>query len=82
MDGLTAYRRGDVDAWLLFFFQVVESAVSYTNSFGSRLQRLNEEWLDRLAGTHEDALARRLVDQLTGRPILAASEVARTFRRD
>lgn len=79
VDGLTAYRRGDIDAWLLFFFQVVESAVSYTDSLGLRLQRLNEEWLDRLAGTHEDALARRLVDQLTGRPILAASEVAERF---
>ena len=79
VDGLTAYRRGDVDAWLLFFFQVVESAVSYTKSLGLRLQRLNEKWFNRLAGTHEDALARRLVDQLTERPILAASEVAERF---
>ncbi|MGD2044041.1 MAG: Fic family protein [Acidimicrobiia bacterium] len=79
VDGLTAYRGGDVDAWLLFFFEVVESAVSYTNSLALRLQRLAEEWLDRLAGTHEDALARRLVGQLTGRPILAASEVAERY---
>ncbi len=79
VNGLTAYRRGDVDAWLLFFFDVVESAVSYTKSLALRLQRLSEEWQDRLAGTHEDALARRLVDQLTGQPILAASEVAERY---
>jgi Fic family protein len=79
VDGLTAYRRGDVDAWLLFFFEVVESAVSYTHSLALKLQSLTEEWLDRLAGTHEDALARRLVDQLSGRPILAASEVAERY---
>ena len=76
VDGLTAYRRGDLDAWLLFFFDVVESAVSYTNSLAMNLQRLAEEWHGRLGGTHEDALARRLVDELTRRPILAAPEVA------
>lgn len=79
VDGLTAYRGGDIDAWLMFFFEVVESAVSYTNALALRLQILTEEWLDRLGGTHEDALARRLVDQLMGRPILAASDVAELY---
>lgn len=79
VDGLTAYRNGDIDAWLLYFFDVVRSAVSYTDLLALKLQRLTEEWLDRLGGTHEDALARRLVDQLTGRPILTASEVAERY---
>jgi Fic family protein len=79
VDGLTAYRRGDVDAWLFFFFEVVESAVSYTHSLALKLQSLTEEWRDRLTGTHEDALARQLVDQLSERPILAASEVAERY---
>jgi Fic family protein len=76
VDGLTAYRDGDVDRWLDFFFDVVQSAVSYTHSMGVRLHALSEEWLARLAGTHEDALARRLVAELSRNPILSTAEVA------
>ncbi|MGZ8785314.1 MAG: Fic family protein [Acidimicrobiia bacterium] len=76
IDGLTAYRDGDVDRWLDFFFEVVQSAVSYTHALGRELEALTEEWLERLAGTHEDALVRRLVAELSANPILSASEVA------
>jgi Fic family protein len=76
IDGLTAFRDGDVDKWLGFFFDVVQSAVSYTHSLGARLETLAEEWLDRLAGAHEDALARRLVVELTANPIQSASDAA------
>jgi Fic family protein len=76
IEGLTAYRDGDVDRWLLFFFDVVQSAVSYTRSLATRLDALTSEWLERLAGTHEDALARRLVTQLPARPVLSTADVA------
>lgn len=79
VDGLTAYRDGDVDRWLLFFFDVVQSAVSYTRSLALRLEALAQEWEGRLAGTHEDALARRLVHGLSAKPILSAPEVAERF---
>lgn len=79
IDGLTAYRDGDVDRWLLFFFDVVQSAVSYTRSLAMRLEALASEWLERLAGTHEDALARRLVTQLSARPVLSAADVAERY---
>ncbi|MEA2010167.1 MAG: Fic family protein [Actinomycetota bacterium] len=75
--GLTAYRDGDTDTWLEFFFEVVQSAVSYTHSLGARLDALTAAWIERLAGTHEDALARRLVAELLESPILSASEVAK-----
>lgn len=76
IDGLTAYRDGDVDGWLRFFFEVVESAVSYTHALGRELESLTEEWLGRLSGSHEDSLARRLVTGLSAYPILSASDVA------
>ena len=76
VDGLTAYRDGDVDKWLLFFFEVVQSAVSYTRSLAMRLETLADEWLERLAGKHDDALARRLVPELSARPVLSAPDVA------
>lgn len=76
IEGLTAYRDGDIDRWLRFFFEVVQSAVSYTHSLATRLEALAGEWMDRLTGTHEDALGRRLVTDLSSRPILSASEVA------
>lgn len=79
VDGLTAYREGDVDAWLKFFFGIVQSAVSYTHSLGARIERLTEEWLERLAGTHEDALARRVVTDLSAHPIVSASDVAERY---
>ncbi|MEA2000842.1 MAG: Fic family protein [Actinomycetota bacterium] len=75
--GLTAYRDGDVGRWLEFFFEVVQSAVSYTHSLGMQLDALNADWMERLAGTHEDALARRIVTGLLENPILSASEVAK-----
>lgn len=79
IDGLTAYREGDVDKWLLFFFEVVQSAVSYTRSLAMNLEALAGGWLERLAGTHEDALARRLVTELSARPVLSASDVAERY---
>lgn len=79
IDGLTAYRDGDVDEWLLFFFDVVQSAVSYTRSLAMRLEALAAEWLDRLAGTHEDALARRLASELSVKPVLSAVDVAERY---
>lgn len=75
VDGLTAYREGDVDSWLGFFFEVVQSAALYTHSLGQRVEALTETWLGRLAGTHDDALVRRLVAGLSANPILTASEI-------
>jgi Fic family protein len=76
VDGLTAYRDGDVDGWLGFFFEVVQSAVSYTRVLGRRLEMLTEEWLGRLSGIHKDSLARRVVADLSAHPILSASDIA------
>lgn len=79
IDGLTAYREGDTDKWLLFFFDVVQSAVSYTHSLATRLEDLRDQWQERLAGTHEDALARRLVGELSATPVLSSLEVAERY---
>jgi Fic family protein len=79
IDGLTAYRDGDVDMWLDFFFEVVQSAVLYTHELGRRLDALTQEWLGRLTGIHEDALARKLVADLSGQPILSAADVAEPY---
>ena len=76
IDGLTSFRDGDVDRWLEFFFEIVLSAVSYTHSLGLGLEVLTEDWQARLSGTHEDALARRLVAGLSANPILSAAQVA------
>jgi len=74
--GLTAYRDGDVDRWLSFFFSIIQSAASYTLSLGASIEALTEGWFERLAGTHEDALARRVVAELSAHPIVSASDVA------
>lgn len=79
VNGLAAYREGDVDAWLELFFGIVQSAVSYTQSLGARVERLAEKWLKRLAGTHEDALAGRVVADLSTHPIVSASDVAERY---
>lgn len=76
LDGLTAYRDGDLDRWLAFFFEIVQSAVSYVHSLVLRVEALTEDWMERLAGTHEDALSRRLVAGLSSNPILTAAEIA------
>ena len=40
------------------------------------MEALTEGWLERLAGTHEDALARRVVAELSAYPIVSAPDVA------
>jgi len=80
IDGLTAYREGDVASWLRFFFDVVESAVAYTHSLALRLKDLVDEWQEGLIGTHQDALARRIVDDLPATPVLSTSDVADRFQ--
>lgn len=79
VDGLTKYRLGEVDAWLDFFFDVVGSAVAYTLSLARAVDALNADWLVRLAGSHEDALARRIAADLSIRPVLVASDVASRY---
>jgi Fic family protein len=79
IDGLTSYRAGEVDLWLAFFFEVVQSAVSYTHALGRGLEELHEDWSNRLRGTHKDALARRLVTDLSRTPILSAADVASRY---
>jgi Fic family protein len=76
VDGLTAYRRGDVDAWLGFFFDTVVSAVSYTRSLAEHLRVLENVWSNRLSGARSNSLARRIVGDLVAHPILSASDVA------
>ncbi len=76
IDGLTAYRNGEVENWLGFFFEVVQSAVAYTRALGQRLEGLAQEWLGRLSGVHEDSLARKLVAELLAHPIQSAADVA------
>ncbi len=76
IEGLTAYRAGDIDAWLGYFVDVVVSAVSYTHALGARLAELKAEWTARLEGAHDDALSRRIADDLPSYPILSAADVA------
>lgn len=79
VDGLTAYRGGDLDGWLGFFFDVVQSAASYTRALARRIENLHGEWMERLAGAHEDALARRITSDLSIRPVVSASDVAQRY---
>ncbi len=79
IEALTAYRAGDVDRWLDFFFGVVQSAVSYTHALGSNVAALANEWRERLAGMHEDALTRRLVADLSAHPVLSTPEIAERY---
>ena len=44
-----------------------------------KLDALNADWLVRLAGSHEDALARRIAADLSIRPVLVASDVASRY---
>ncbi len=58
---------------------MAQTAVSYTRSLAMRLEALASEWLQRLAGTHEDALARHLVTELSARPVLSTPDVAERY---
>jgi Fic family protein len=75
VEGLTAYRQGDLNAWLLFFARSLSDAAAASRRLGLRLSELEASWTETVRPRRGSG-AERLIGILAGNPVLSV-KVAR-----
>lgn len=74
VDGLTAYRRGDLDTWVKVFADAVTKASAIGINLVSRLNALRSDYLRRIR-TRGSSATHAVLDELVGHPALTASDL-------
>jgi Fic family protein len=72
--GLTAFREGDTDGWLLRFAAATAHAAGLASNYLDAVERLQERWRDQLrehASPRADAAAWRVIDVLPAHPVVS-----------
>lgn len=77
-DLLASYQAGTVEDWVLHFVHACARAAQLGSTLAGRLADLGREWnrSPMVAGARADAVLRRIVADLTARPVIDASHVA------
>jgi Fic family protein len=73
IQGLTAFREGDVDAWLLRFAAATARAAGLAKDYLDAVCRLQERWREQIrahGNPRADAAAWRLIDVLPAHPVI------------
>jgi Fic family protein len=73
IQGLTAFREGDVDGWLLLFAAATARAAGLAKDYLEAVHRLQERWRDQIrahGNPRADAAAWRLIDVLPAHPVI------------
>lgn len=82
---LTAFREGDVDAWIRHFAGAATTSARLAADYLEAVARLTDEWRDRVRALEspprEDAAAWRILDVLPAHPILSAAVAAAAVDR-
>ncbi len=68
--GLTAYRAGDVDGWILSFANAAHDAAAAAEGFAARIRDAQEDWLQRAGLPRARSAARVIVERLPDHPVL------------
>ena len=76
VEGLTAYRAGDLAEWCRFFAEVVIDAANRSRTLARDLAVLQGEWLEQARRPRADSAAARLIAEIPAQPILDAKTVA------
>lgn len=76
IDGLEAYRFGELKDWLLPFAGATVKAVDSAHELAARVAALREDWLERLGHPRGHASSRALLDQLAAEPVLTVARAA------
>ncbi|HEX7590923.1 MAG TPA: Fic family protein, partial [Candidatus Limnocylindrales bacterium] len=75
VEGLTAFRFGDVDGWIVFFARALADSAAASRRLGERLSGLEAKWLAAVRPRAGSA-AEKLIAGLSGQPVLSV-ETAR-----
>ncbi len=70
VDGLTAYRQGDLNGWLLFFARSLSDAAAASRRLGLRLSELEASWKATVR-PRKGSGAERLMGSLAAHPVLS-----------
>jgi Fic family protein len=76
IDGLTAYRKGDVDRWIEIFATAAIQATDLASSYLDEVARLTERWRKMLRAASDpraDAAAWAIIDLLPAHPVITAA---------
>lgn len=78
LDGLNAYRAGDLDTWLATFCRAVETGAVAASGLLSSLTNLRRRFHD-LVPTRTGSVTRQLLDDLIGQPVLTSIMIQRNY---
>lgn len=70
VERLTAYRRGDIDAWCTFFARCLAASVSASRTLGERIGELQAQWTERARQPRRDSATTKLIAVLPESPVL------------
>ncbi len=76
VDGLTAFRRGELDGWCGSFATALTIAGERATDLGRDLAELRASWLERAGRPSARSTARRIIDGLPGHPILSVGSAS------
>ena len=81
IDGLIAYRAGDVLTWCQLFAAATATAVRKSGELAERFQTLQRRWLDQAGRPRADSAAAALIRNLPAHPILSVATAQEVTRR-
>jgi Fic family protein len=74
--GLTLFRQGDVESWVVWFADAVQAAATRSSHVLDAVAGLQEGWRAETAGLRADSAARRLLEVIPAHPVLSAQTAA------
>lgn len=78
IDGLNAYRAGDLDTWLSTFYLAVESGAVAATRLLDSLANLRRSFHERIP-TRAGSVTQQLLDDLVGQPVLTSLMIQRNY---
>lgn len=78
IDGLNAYRTGNLDTWLATFYVAVETGAIAASDLLNSLTNLRRRYHE-LVPTRRGSVTRQLLDDLVGNPILTSLMIKRKY---
>jgi Fic family protein len=81
IDGLRAYREGDVSEWCELFAAATERAAGEALNLAEAIEDLEGEWLTRAGRPREGSAARRLIAALPEQPVFDSAAAQRLADR-
>ncbi|HTT59293.1 MAG TPA: Fic family protein [Acidimicrobiales bacterium] len=84
IDGLTAYRNGDLQYWLEIFAVAAARAAGLAQTYLQEVKSLQEVWRDRLRASSKvrsDAAAWKLIDYMPAQPIVTLATAVQSINR-